>query len=275
MTLFGRDSLLTSWMLLPIDLSLVAGTLHVLADLQGSADEPDDRGTARPHPARGAVRARRGSRPGRRVGVLRHGRRDAPVRHAGRAGPPVGPARRRRPMRCCCRRPRRSTGSSASAIGTVTAMWSTSAPPTVAWSIRAGRTPSTPSTIADGTLAEPPIALAEVQGYVYAAYRARARLAGVFRRPRRRRRAIGAGCCPASPLQRGLLAAGPRLLRAGAGPGQAPRRVVGIEPGPRPVDRHRRPGEGGVGRPVADRTGDVHRVAASARWPTPWARTTR
>ena len=45
MTLFGRDSLLTSWMLLPIDLSLVAGTLHVLADLQGRAVNPTPRRT--------------------------------------------------------------------------------------------------------------------------------------------------------------------------------------------------------------------------------------
>ena len=33
-------------------------------------------------------------------------------------------------------------------------------------------------TYADGRIARPPIALAEVQGYVYAAYLARARLAG-------------------------------------------------------------------------------------------------
>ena len=32
-------------------------------------------------------------------------------------------------------------------------------------------------TCADGTIAQPPIALAEVQGYVYAAYQARAHIA--------------------------------------------------------------------------------------------------
>ena len=37
MALFGRDSLLTSWMLLPWDDSLAAGTLQTLADRQGHA----------------------------------------------------------------------------------------------------------------------------------------------------------------------------------------------------------------------------------------------
>ncbi|MGH9069466.1 MAG: amylo-alpha-1,6-glucosidase [Acidimicrobiales bacterium] len=40
MTLFGRDSLLTSWMLLPLDASLALGTLQTLAQLQGSKVEP-------------------------------------------------------------------------------------------------------------------------------------------------------------------------------------------------------------------------------------------
>jgi glycogen debranching enzyme len=40
MTLFGRDSLITSWMLLPLDMSLALGTLQTLADLQGERDNP-------------------------------------------------------------------------------------------------------------------------------------------------------------------------------------------------------------------------------------------
>jgi glycogen debranching enzyme len=36
MTLFGRDSLLTSWMLLPVDPTVALGTLQTLAQLQGS-----------------------------------------------------------------------------------------------------------------------------------------------------------------------------------------------------------------------------------------------
>jgi glycogen debranching enzyme len=40
MTLFGRDALLTSWMLLPLDASLARGTLQTLARLQGGSVEP-------------------------------------------------------------------------------------------------------------------------------------------------------------------------------------------------------------------------------------------
>src|SRR5580658_1748816 len=40
MTLFGRDSLLTAWMLLPLDLSLALGTLRTLASLQGEQVNP-------------------------------------------------------------------------------------------------------------------------------------------------------------------------------------------------------------------------------------------
>jgi len=40
MALFGRDALLTSWMLLPLDASLALGTLQTLARLQGKIVEP-------------------------------------------------------------------------------------------------------------------------------------------------------------------------------------------------------------------------------------------
>jgi len=40
MTLFGRDSLLTSWMLLPVDARLALGTLQTLARLQGTKVDP-------------------------------------------------------------------------------------------------------------------------------------------------------------------------------------------------------------------------------------------
>ena len=40
MTVFGRDSLLTSWMLLPLDARVALGTLQVLADRQGVRSEP-------------------------------------------------------------------------------------------------------------------------------------------------------------------------------------------------------------------------------------------
>ena len=40
MTLFGRDSLLTSWMLLPVDPTVALGTLQTLAQLQGEKVNP-------------------------------------------------------------------------------------------------------------------------------------------------------------------------------------------------------------------------------------------
>jgi len=40
MTLFGRDSLLTAWMSLPLDAALSIGTLHRLAELQGRRVDP-------------------------------------------------------------------------------------------------------------------------------------------------------------------------------------------------------------------------------------------
>jgi glycogen debranching enzyme len=40
MTLFGRDSLLTAWMALPLDVGLAIGTLRALADRQGTNDDP-------------------------------------------------------------------------------------------------------------------------------------------------------------------------------------------------------------------------------------------
>lgn len=40
MTLFGRDSLLTAWMVLPLDLSLALGTLQTLAAMQGRVVDP-------------------------------------------------------------------------------------------------------------------------------------------------------------------------------------------------------------------------------------------
>lgn len=40
MTLFGRDSLLTAWMTLPLDVDLAVGTLQALAELQGRRVDP-------------------------------------------------------------------------------------------------------------------------------------------------------------------------------------------------------------------------------------------
>jgi glycogen debranching enzyme len=56
MTIFGRDSLLTAWMALPLDQSLAVGTLRTLARYQGAVVEP-----------------RRDEQPGRILHEIRHG----------------------------------------------------------------------------------------------------------------------------------------------------------------------------------------------------------
>ncbi|MRH91593.1 amylo-alpha-1,6-glucosidase [Nocardia sp. SYP-A9097] len=40
MTLFGRDSLLTAWMALPLDVGLAVGTMQQLAEMQGQREDP-------------------------------------------------------------------------------------------------------------------------------------------------------------------------------------------------------------------------------------------
>ena len=68
-------------------------------------------------------------------------------------------------------------GSTGTATSTATASWSTTGAPGGVCSTRAGRTPRDAIRWADGRLAEGPIALVEVQGYVYRARREMARLA--------------------------------------------------------------------------------------------------
>ena len=62
MTLFGRDSLLTSWMAMMVDSDLALGTLQTLARFQGDKVEPAHRGGARSDPARDALRRVGGAR---------------------------------------------------------------------------------------------------------------------------------------------------------------------------------------------------------------------
>jgi glycogen debranching enzyme len=176
MALFGRDSLLTSWMLLPWDDSLAAGTLQTLADRQATAVDPateEEPGRilheVRFGPAAALTLGGRSTYYGTAdatplfvmlLGELRRwGRRDELARdllpHADRAlewmqryGDADGDGfieySRKTPA------------------GLANQGWKDS------WD---------GINFADGTIAEPPIALAEVQGYAYAAYRARAAFA--------------------------------------------------------------------------------------------------
>ncbi len=173
---FGRDSLLTSWMVLPVDTSLALGTLQTLAEHQGQVVDPASE-----------------EEPGRIVHEMRFG----PAAHLTLGG------------RSAYYGTADATALFVMLLGEVAA-WEVfddrmrallpAADRALAWVdshgdvdgdgfveyqrkterglVNQGWKDSFDGVnFADGTLAEAPIALAEVQGYGYAAYRARARLA--------------------------------------------------------------------------------------------------
>ena len=176
MALFGRDSLLTSWMLLPWDDSLAAGTLQTLAERQGRAVDP----ASEEEPGRILHEVRFG--PAARLALggrsVYYGTADATplfvmllgelrrwghhggltqdlLPHADRAldwMQRYGDADGDGFIECSRKTP----------AGLANQGWKDS------WD---------GINFADGRTAEPPIALAEVQGYAYAAYRARAAFA--------------------------------------------------------------------------------------------------
>jgi len=176
MALFGRDSLLTSWMLLPWDPGLALGTLRTLAAWQGadfdtaSEEEPgkilhEVRFGPAASFALGGRSAYFGSVDATPLFVMllaelqRWGGKDSAIAallpHADRALEWIetyGDADGDGFVEYC-----RKTGHGLANQG-----WKDS------WD---------GVNFADGTIAEPPIALAEVQAYVYAAFRARAQLA--------------------------------------------------------------------------------------------------
>ncbi len=176
MAVFGRDSLLTSWMALPLDASLALGTLQTLADHQGRTEDADSE-----------------EQPGRILHELRFG--PAAVRALGGRNAYYGTAD--------------ATSLFVMLLGELS-RWGhrgeqvqallPHADRALEWVERYGdadgdgfveyaRTTERGLVnqgwkdswdginFADGRMAEAPIALAEVQGYTYAAYLARARLA--------------------------------------------------------------------------------------------------
>jgi glycogen debranching enzyme len=175
MALFGRDSLMTAWMLLPWDPGLALGTLRTLAARQGievdtgSEEEPGKiLHEVRFGPAASfALNGRSayfGSADATPLFVMllaevqRWGAKDSAITplfpHAERAMDWIGAYGDEDGDGFVeyCRKTR---------DGLVNQGWKDS------WD---------GVNFADGTIAEPPIALAEVQGYVYAAYRAMARM---------------------------------------------------------------------------------------------------
>ena len=179
MTLFGRDSLLTAWMMLPFDPSLARGVLRTLAELQGTRLDPE----ADEEPGKVLHELRRRGTGGPftdRRALLRLDRLDAAVRGPRRRGVAMG-------------RPDPPTTSSALGPAVDAALdWLVGKLDTRDFVAYERQRPTGLANqgwkdswdaiaFADGTLAETPVALVEVQGYAYAALLGAADLASPMR----------------------------------------------------------------------------------------------
>lgn len=179
MTIFGRDSLLASWMALPLDQSLAVGTACTLAELQGQR-----------------VDALSEEEPGKIIHELRHGANLGGITNGSRGAAYYGSVDATPLFVMMLGELRRWGVLPDGQAGQLLPH----ADRAVQWIDRYGDTDADGFAeyrrktdrglinqgwkdsfdginFADGTLAQAPIALAEVQGYVYAAYLARAHIA--------------------------------------------------------------------------------------------------
>ena len=206
-------------MALLVDPDLALGVLQTLARFQGRDVDPGHRGGAGPDPPRDALRR---APPSLALGggSVYYGTVDATplfvmllgeLRRWGLAREVV---ERLLPHADRALDVDRATSATATATGTSSTSAHDRPRP---GATRAGRTRGTAIRFADGRLAQPPIALCEVQGYVYAAYLARAHFAaGGRRRPTARQRwprQAPRSCRTA--FNRDFWLPGPRLVRVG------------------------------------------------------------
>ncbi|WP_327143701.1 amylo-alpha-1,6-glucosidase [Nocardia sp. NBC_01327] len=178
MTLFGRDSLLTAWMALPLDVGLALGTMQQLAEMQGQHEDP----LTEEEPGRIMHEMRRGPASGQVLGgETYYGTIDAT------------------PLFVMLLAQARRWGADADAVQALLPAADAALEWIADYGDRDGdgfveyRRATDRGLInqgwkdsfdgindAAGHLPEPPIALCEVQGYVYAALQARAELAEEF-----------------------------------------------------------------------------------------------
>jgi glycogen debranching enzyme len=176
MTLFGRDSLLTSWMALLIDPSLPMATLRTLARLQGTEDRDDN--DEQPGKILHEVRFSQGPSLALADGDVYYGSVDATplfvmlVHELWRWGTPLDDLV---PLLPAVDAALEWVAGPGDADGDGYVEYERRSPRGL---VNQGWKDSWDGvSFADGRLAEPPIALAEVQGYAYAAWRAGAALA--------------------------------------------------------------------------------------------------
>ena len=270
-TTFGRDGLITALQMLWIDPRVARGVLRRLARLSGQRGRSAQRCRARQDPARDARRRDGGAARGAVRAILRQRRCDAAVRAARRA---LRRAHRRRrdAARSCGRRSRpRCAGSTVPAIPTATASSNISARPNRGLRNQGWKDSYDAIFHADGTLAEGNIALAEVQGYVFAAKRLAARCAQRLGRREIAQRLEAEAEQLAAALRGGVLVRGTRHLRAGARRRQAALHGAHLECRATAVQRHGARGPRAPGRGRSDaaafllRLGHPHRRAAARR----------
>jgi glycogen debranching enzyme len=182
MALFGRDSLIVSWMMLPVSMDLAIGTLSTLARYQGTRVDP----LTEEQPGRILHELRFGTDPSLALGGSDgyYGSADSTplfvmvLGELARWGADHDVLRALLPAADRALRWIDEYGDR-DGDGFVEYLRSTDR----GLRNQGWKDSSDGINFADGTLAEPPIALAEVQGYVYAAYRARAALAAVLGDP--------------------------------------------------------------------------------------------
>jgi len=176
MAIFGRDALLTSLMLLPLDRDLALGTLRTLAEFQGARLDED----TEEQPGRIAHEVRFGPRAAAALsgGNVYYGTVDATplfvvlLEELHRFGAPLADLA---PLLPHADRALQWIESHGDRDGDGFVEYGRSTPRGL---VNQGWKDSFDGiNFADGRIAEAPIALSEVQGYTYAAYAARARLA--------------------------------------------------------------------------------------------------
>ena len=252
-TLFGRDSIITSLQVLPFMPDIARETLRVLADWQATEDDPE-----------------RDMEPGKILHELRVGElaRTGELPHR----PYYGSIDATPLWLILLDETYRWTGD----LEMVRSLWP-NALAALDWIDRYGdrdgdgfveyerRTPAgllnqgwkdsgDAVRHRDGSLAVAPIALVEVQGYVYDAKRRLASLAERLGDAALAERLDAEAATPAATLRRGVLDARRRVLRDRPRRREAPGRDDHLEPRPLPLERHRAAGARRRGRRPAARS---------------------